>query len=138
MRVLFVDYGSSEWLPSSRIVAMPTRFAAVPPYAVCCRLSGLDPPNPPPPPAIETARNGLANEDDLCEYEGVGGGSGGGGGRVGGAWPPEAVAVMQELEGQLVLAVVDSIYPVGSIARSALRFIGSGSEIPPIRMKIPP
>ena len=120
MRVLFVDYGSSEWLPSSRIVAMPTRFATVPPYAVCCRLSGLDP----PPAAAETARNGAANEDDLCEYEAVGGGSGGGGGRVGGTWPPEAVAVMQELEGQLVLAVVDSVYPVGSVARSALRFLG--------------
>jgi len=41
--VFYIDYGNSEWILPDFIRVLPARFTKVPMFAVCCRLSGVEP-----------------------------------------------------------------------------------------------
>ena len=43
IRVLFVDFGDKDWLPSSRVFPLPTEFHHIPPQAIWCSLAYVRP-----------------------------------------------------------------------------------------------
>ena len=63
IKVLYVDFGNTEWLNPRRVYPLPPQFLDIPPLAVCCMLAGIEPvcTSPLPEPHVE----GIAAGHDM-------------------------------------------------------------------------